>query len=182
MIAMPTECWDALDEAGRPTGRQVARADTEDLSQPPLPGERHRPACVCLFDDERTLIQQRASDKHGWPDQWDVDAGGSVVAGETSQQGATRELREELGLDVDFTGQAPHPTIWGPHLLVDFHLVDAPGLDPATLRLQPAEVQDARWADLPQILAMLDAGVFLPLRRPLVELLFSLHRHPDGDI
>lgn len=57
------------------------------------------------------LIQQRTDCKHIWPGKWDVTVGGGVDAGESSRQGAEREVREELGLELDLTGLRPSVTV-----------------------------------------------------------------------
>ena len=55
---------------------------------------------VCVFDkDGRMLIQKRQPFKSGWSGMWDVTAGGSALAGDTSQQAASRELKEEVGIE-----------------------------------------------------------------------------------
>ena len=53
---------------------------------------------VCIFDSEgRMLIQKRLPTKSGWSGMWDLTAGGSALAGDSSQQAASRELLEEVG-------------------------------------------------------------------------------------
>ena len=80
---------------------------------------------VILFNTQgKMLIQQRQSDKVGWPDKWDVSAGGSAQAGETSQQAASRELREELGLEMDFSGVRPNVSSTFPEGFTDVYLVE----------------------------------------------------------
>lgn len=46
------------------------------------------------------LISQRAADRPIYPLMWEC-VGGSVVKGETSLEGAVREVKEEVGLDLD---------------------------------------------------------------------------------
>jgi isopentenyldiphosphate isomerase len=43
-------------------------------------------------------VQQRSKEKESWPGMWDVSCAGHVSAGETSRQGALKELQEELGV------------------------------------------------------------------------------------
>ena len=49
--------------------------------------------------------------------------------------------------------------------------------DISDLRLQPEEVQDARWADLAEIERMLDSGEMVPYYRDLVRLWFVMKDH-----
>lgn len=107
------------------------------------------------------LIQQRQSDKIGWPNKWDVSAGGSVQAGETSQQAAGRELQEELGIFVNFSGIRPHVSSTFMEGFTDVYLVEK-DIDIKDLILQQNEVQDVRWADREEILDMIAKGEFVP--------------------
>ena len=61
---------------------------------------------IAVFNDKgEMLIQHRAKDKY--PNLWDFSAGGSVVAGENSSQGASRELFEEIGIKHNFSDTIP---------------------------------------------------------------------------
>ena len=53
-----------------------------------------------INSEEKMLIQQRQPFKHSWPNMWDISVGGHVISGETSSQGAQREVKEELGIDI----------------------------------------------------------------------------------
>ena len=56
---------------------------------------------ICIFNNKgEMLIQKRASYKK-WGDKWDISVGGCVSAGETSDVAAMREVKEEIGLDID---------------------------------------------------------------------------------
>jgi isopentenyldiphosphate isomerase len=129
---------------------------------------------------DELLIQQRAVDKVEWPGAWDITAGGSVVAGESSQQGAARELWEEVGIAYDFTGVPPHLTVTSATEFLDIYLIDL-DCDPAALQLQTAEVQAVRWAGRDEVLALVDAGTMCRYHKPLVELVFALRRSPGWE-
>ena len=63
---------------------------------------------VCIFDPEgRMLIQQRQPFKQGWSNYWDMTVGGCAVAGDTSRTAAEREVREEIGLELDLSDVRP---------------------------------------------------------------------------
>lgn len=136
------ELWDLYDENRVKLHRTMVRG----AAQPE--GTFRLVVHVCVFNSGgELLIQQRQPFKAGWSNLWDVSAGGSAIAGETSAQAARRELFEELGL-----------------------------LLPSELRLQPEEVQAACWADRERVLQMLADGSFLPLSPHFVELLFFMRR------
>jgi isopentenyldiphosphate isomerase len=46
------------------------------------------------------LVQQRASDKEYYPGYFDASVGAQVISGETYEEAARREAREELGIEL----------------------------------------------------------------------------------
>ncbi len=127
---------------------------------------------VCIISsDGKMLIQQRQPFKHGWSNMWDMSAGGSCTAGETSSQSAQREVKEELGLDISFEGVRPAMTVNFEDGFDDIYVIrhDA---DISELSLQTEEVQAARWADKDEILDLIDKGLFIPYHKGLIEMLF----------
>ncbi|MBQ3048032.1 MAG: NUDIX domain-containing protein, partial [Clostridia bacterium] len=92
------EKFDLYDRNRIPLGRSLERGTK------PEEGEYRMVVHVCILNSKATkmLIQKRLKTKHPYPGKWDVSCGGSVISGETSDQGAHRELLEEIGIDVDF--------------------------------------------------------------------------------
>lgn len=165
------ELLDLYDHRRNPTGETMVRGT-------PVPSGRYR--CVvhiCLFNSAgQLLIQQRQANAPRWPDYWDVSAAGGVSSGETPQIAATRETKEELGLDIDFSNAAPAFSVTFSEGFDDFFIISK-DVDLASLRLQPEEVQAVRWATQEEILAMIDDGRFIPYRKSLVDLLFFFRNH-----
>lgn len=59
----------------------------------------HRCVWVIVRDSrERIFVHRRTATKDVYPAYWDVAAGGVLAAGETYDDGARRELEEELGI------------------------------------------------------------------------------------
>lgn len=53
-----------------------------------------------MNDKNEFLIQKRSANKKIYPNKWS-QTGGAVDSGETSLQGAIREVKEELGIEID---------------------------------------------------------------------------------
>lgn len=170
------ELWDIYDIDRVRTGRVAQRgkpASEGGLGE----GEYHLVVHICVFNGRgQLLLQQRQKDKEGYPNLWDVSAAGSALAGETSAAAASRELREELGLVHDFTKERPFWTTHFERGFDDWYFIRMEA-DISDLRLQPEEVQDARWADLAEIERMLDSGEIVPYYRDLVRLWFVMKDH-----
>ncbi|MCL2461612.1 MAG: NUDIX domain-containing protein [Defluviitaleaceae bacterium] len=167
------ELWDVYDRYRRQTGKTVERGG--HLSG----GEYRAVVHICVFNDkDEMLIQQRQPFKHGWSNMWDVTTGGCVVAGETIEAAAGRELFEEIGLRVDFTGVRPHFTINFGHGFDDYYLLDAEtGLNIENLELQYEEVQRVKWASKEEILHMIGSGEFIPYHKSLIAMCFDMRRN-----
>ena len=109
---------------------------------------------VCVFNSKgEMLIQQRQSFKSSWSNLWDVSAGGSVIAGETSNAAIERELHEELGIDFSFRDLRPALTINFPSGFNDVYCIETE-VDPTELKLQYEEVRAVKWAGFEEILEM----------------------------
>lgn len=128
-----------VDEADRPLG-VTARGEMH------LKGLIPRCTFIFVFNSAGALcIHQRTQHKRLYPGFWDVAAGGVVGAGETYEQGAERELREELGVaqvelrpHFRFFFQSEQSRLWGS---VFSCVWDGPVV------MQPEEVAAVRWID-----------------------------------
>lgn len=128
---------------------------------------------VCVFNRRgELLIQKRHPEKGVWPGFWDLSAGGSAIAGDTSASAASRELYEELGIEHSFEAENAIFTVHFDEGFDDYYLMYSEA-DPATLRLQAEEVTEVRFATKSEVMALLDRGEFIPYQRPLLELLFA---------
>ena len=163
------ELVDLYDENRVPLGRVAERHAKK------APGEYRMVVHVCIFNNQgQLLIQRRSAEKTVWPELWDVSIGGGVDAGETSRQGAEREVLEELGYDLDLTGLRPAVTVNFEGGFDDFFVVTR-DLDIRDLRLQQEEVSDVRWVTLEDAMAMLDSGAFIPYPPSFLRFLFEAH-------
>ena len=167
------ETRDIYDINRLPTGLTAVRGES-------LPaGLYHMVIHICIFNSEgKMLIQKRQTTKTGFPDMWDVTCGGCSIKGETSRDTVHRELKEELGLDLDFENVRPNLTVNFDHGFDDFYLVKA-DIELSSLKLQTEEVQAVRWASMDEIFAMIDDGSFIPFFKSFIHLLFDIRNKPD---
>lgn len=162
------ELVDLYDENRIPLGKTAERYAKKD------PGELRVVVHVCVFDSRgRLLIQKRTAGKHIWPGLWDVTVGGGVDAGETTRQGAEREVREELGYDLDLTGVRPTVTVNFAGGFDDFFVVER-DVEISALTLQAEEVEAVRWVTLEELLAMVDEGSFIAYPKSFLRFLFDM--------
>jgi isopentenyldiphosphate isomerase len=81
----------------------------------------HRATYVLVFNSRGELyLQKRTASKDIFPSCYDVAAGGVVLSGESYEDGAVRELEEELGIKgvpltrlFDFSYQDKDVRVWG---------------------------------------------------------------------
>ena len=102
------------------TGSKIVRGSGEKIPE----GSYRLVVGVLIFNSKgELLIQQRAREKTTWTNLWDISCAGHVQAGETSQEGASRELKEELGLTYDFTSVPAAISISFPKGFEDFYIL-----------------------------------------------------------
>ncbi|WP_084554884.1 NAD(P)H-dependent oxidoreductase [Eubacterium xylanophilum] len=161
------ERWEVYDEERIKTGYIRRRGEKRIL------GEYQPVIHVCVFNSKgEMLIQQRQSTAKSWPNLWDFSCGGHVIMGENSKQGAMRELREELGLDLDLSEVRAHFTINWMYGFDDYFLIEK-DVEIAKISLQAEEVQDVRWATREEIKKMIRSGTFITYYESLVDYIFD---------
>ncbi len=173
------ELWDLYDKNRIKTGKTMRRGD-------PVPEGYYRNVVhIALFNGEgKMLIQRRVPDKDGWSGMWDITVGGSSVAGETSSEGAERELAEELGIAHDLSEARPALTLSFKGGFGDLYIINR-DVQLSELTLQSTEVCDAKYATLAEICKMIDEDEFIPYHKSFIEFLFFLkdgkgaHTKPD---
>ena len=93
------EILDICDEFGNPTGKVE---DREIIHQE---GLLHRTAHVWLLRKKNNqieiLLQKRSDAKDSFPGCYDISSAGHIPAGDGYFKSAKRELKEELGVEID---------------------------------------------------------------------------------
>ncbi len=164
------ELWDIYDINRYKTKRALIRGN--ELQN----GDYHLVVNVCIFNSkDEMLIQQRQSFKDGWPNKWDISAGGNALTGETSQMAAERETFEELGIKLDLKKIRPHLTLNFNEGYDDVYLIEK-DIEISELYLQDQEVQGARWVSQTEILKMIEKDEFIPYYPSLISLFFDMRK------
>jgi isopentenyl-diphosphate delta-isomerase type 1 len=90
------EYIDVFDEFNNATGK------IKEKNQAHEDGDFHRTAHIWIINDKNELLlQKRSATKKSHPNCWDISAAGHIQSGESVVQGALREIKEELGINVN---------------------------------------------------------------------------------
>jgi len=92
---MSKEYFDLLDENGNKTGKTKLRSEVH------RDGDWHKAVHIWIINNKGdVLLQRRCATKDSNPNMLDISCAGHLSAGDNSLDGAIRELKEELDLDV----------------------------------------------------------------------------------
>lgn len=113
-------------------------------------GLYHRIVAVFVFDNQgRMLLQLRGPNVKVYPNCWDQAAGGHIDEGQSYEDAAMNELREELGLEiVTLTLMGTHRTNSkdGERIVNQFERVYKAEIPhDATLKPELSELTELRW-------------------------------------
>ena len=113
-----------------------------------------------VTDACRILLTRRSPEKPDWPGLWENTAG-SVLAGETSRQGAIRELREETGISASEEELFLLGTERSRNTIGDCYIVRK-NVTLGDIVLQKGETCDARFVTLTELDGMIGEGIVAP--------------------
>lgn len=149
-----SELVDVVDDEDR----VVAQATRRDVRRENL---RHRSVYILLFNSTGQLfVHRRTLSKDIFPGYWDVAVGGVVRTGEEYDEGARRELGEEVGL-----GAAPLRRLFP--LRYEDNKSRICGVAYSCVadhvpRLQRSEIAHGEWMDLDVVLERTQRDKFCP--------------------
>lgn len=150
------EMWDLVDENRKLLGKTHQRG--VELTN----GEYHIVVEIFTINlDGRILLTQRAPVKT-YPLLWEI-TGGSITAGESSLEGAVRELAEETGLIASPEQLSKIGEMKYGHYFRDSYIWKSQDMIiPSAMELQPGEVCDARLVTFDELRKMDEAGLTVP--------------------
>ena len=148
------EQWDLFDKDRKKLKRKGVRGEKLRF------GEYHLVVNAWIKNDKNEYLITRRSDKKKQPLMWEC-TGGSALMGETSEEAAIREVKEELGIDVKngvFIGSTIRYYPNCPDIL-DVCLFESNSkID--DVKIQEEEVCDVMWASAKEIKQIYTDGGF----------------------
>ena len=143
------EYWDLYDRDGNSLQKTQVRGSTNK-------NEYHIVVNIWIKNDDGKIILTKRDPNKPWPNKWEC-SGGSVVAGEDSISGAKREVKEEIGIDInniEFIGRVIRDEYID---LLDIYLCNE-NINIEETILQEGEVIDIKWYTKDEIINMVKAG------------------------
>lgn len=150
------EYWDLYDEYRNPLGRTHKRGDEM------VKGEFHIVVEVWTVNSKKEILTTfRDSSKKDYPDKWEC-TGGSILSGESSKQGAVRELQEETGIAAKEDELILLGTYIEHSAFIDIYMLHRDA-EIENLIMQEGETAGAKWNTVEEILTMInDKTLALP--------------------
>lgn len=151
------EYWDLHDKNRTPLGRTHKRGD--EIAN----GEFHIVVEIWTVNSKKEILTTlRDSSKIDYPNKWEC-TGGSILAGETSRQGAVRELHEETGIIAKEDELIILGTYIETSAVVDIYMLHR-DIEIENLVMQEGETVDAKWNTVEEILEIInDKTLAFPL-------------------
>lgn len=160
------ELFDLYDRNRIKTGKTMVRG-----TKPPQNNYR-MVVHLAILNKNKMLIQRRVLSSKSWAGLWDITCGGSAIAGEASCEAIHRELKEELGLDMNFDKILPFSTTYFPEGFDDLYVVEK-NINLKDVVMQQSEVYDVKWATKKEIKNMIKNGEFIPYHLSLFDYIFE---------
>lgn len=154
------EYFDVLTESGEFEGRTETREYCHEK------GLWHKAVAMFMVNSEgKVLLQKRSANKKLWPNMWDMTAGGHVLQGEFGFEAIIREIKEELGVDIDkndilFIGSARSENIKGDIINRHYneYYIISKDFDINQFVLQKEEVSEVKWFDIKEVKDRINNG------------------------
>jgi isopentenyldiphosphate isomerase len=121
----------------------------------------HRACYVVVLDaDGRVFVHLRTATKDVFPSHYDAVVGGVLAAGESYDEGARREVREEIGVDAEQLRQVGFLRYEDRSSRVHGEIFECRATPP--LSLQADEVVSGEWLEAGEVERRIDRAPFCP--------------------
>ena len=152
------ELWDIYDINKKKTGKTIKR-DGEKLKE----GEYHIVVNGIIINSKNEILLSKRAAHKKFGLMWECN-GGSILAGETSQEGMIRELKEELGIEflkeeAIFLKELRRDKI--PPNFKDFWLFKR-DIDIKDITFPDGEAIEAKWVSIEEFLEMVEKKEIIP--------------------
>lgn len=151
------ELWDIYNGLNQKTGQTIKRCDVGLLKD----GQYH--ACVNAFIRNQMgnfLVQQRSFSKKDRPGSWDLFTGGSLLSGETPEEGMVREIQEELSLtdlELGYLGFDVRPDI---HCIMHYYDAELSDEQIRQIVIQTSELETIAWWPIEDVQDLADKNPY----------------------
>lgn len=153
------EMIDVLDENGIKTGTIATRKEVHKK------GLWHRAIVVAIINEKNEiLLQQRSANKEKNAGMWDISAAGHISAGQDSLMAATREINEEVSVNIGFNVEVKEfrfmysfrkQQVFYDNFIenqfYDFFILRQIGLNKDSIKFQESEVQDIKFVTISEL-------------------------------
>ena len=172
------ELWDVYDENRHRTGKIIERG--EEMRE----DEYHLVVQAWVKNKRGEWFITKRSDNKSFPLRWEAP-GGSVLSGETSEQGVLREVKEETGITLNkgkmFRSFRRDKISWENPGFLDVWIFEA-DFSADDVVLQQGETCGCKWASEKEILDMIDSGEFVPMKEfPYYKEFFTICAGTDSE-
>ena len=142
------ELLDIVDKNGAFTGEIVERKKAQEL------GLLHWEVIIVVINEKKQILfQKRSANKKHFPNKWAL-CSGLVISGESCDEAAVRELKEELGVEFQISDLN---LLEGNLNLTRFYYVIT-NYDESQFVIQKEELSSVKWFDLDEILEKVNSG------------------------
>ncbi len=160
------EVWEVLDENRNKTGKTVIRGNKMQAD------EYHLVVHVWIKNSKGDYLISKRTPNKTFPNMWET-TGGSAVLGDTSIEAALREVKEEIGIDLnERDGRLIHTSKYQHKdfpQFADVYLFKSE-VNIKNVIYQEDEVCDAKWASEKEIREMIKSKEFVDVFDYLDEL------------
>jgi 8-oxo-dGTP pyrophosphatase MutT (NUDIX family) len=160
-LSFEVDAMDAADELVIIVDKENTEVGVVPRREMRLGRLRHRATYILVFNSKGELfVQKRTQTKDVFPGYYDIAAGGVVLAGESYEEGALRELEEELGIRetpltslFDFYHEDEHIRLWGRAFTCEYD---------GELVLQKEEVESGEFMRVEEVFRLAATKPFTP--------------------